>query len=537
MSALLLEVQNLKKYFADRLLLNIDSLKIYTGDRIGLVGENGSGKTTLLNILSGTLSADEGLIKRGCTISYIRQLEKEIAAPDDYFEKQWKISGKNTAAPMSGGENTRLKIASAFSQEALLLFADEPTANLDMQGVTLLQEKLQGYDSFLLVSHDRTLLDALCNCIWEIKNSKIEIYIGNYSAYAQQRAILQRQKEQEYAAYVSEKSHLEEAVKKKKQHANAMKKTPSRMGNSEARLHKRETQNRKKSVETAAAAIETRLEKLEIKDRPKETPAVLLDFSLVKPPENKFIFSCDNLNFSYEEHVIFQNTGFMIKNHTKTALIGPNGSGKTTLLNLLATANDSIYRVPKAKIGYFYQNFEQFDDQRTVLENVLSTSVQSHAVVRIVLARLLFRGDDVHKNVALLSGGERVKLAFAKLFVSDANVLLLDEPTNYLDMPSRQALSKMLADYQGTVVFVSHDQYFIDQVADELLLLQDRKIITYSGNLSQYQQQKSNPKADITKTMLELRMAEVVSKISHSGEDNEQLEIEYAELVEKLKDF
>jgi len=535
---LVLEAENIRKYYSERLIIGFESLKIYTGDKIGIVGQNGSGKTTLMNILSKEIEPDEGFVKHYCDIAYIRQFSDEGIKADNKVLKEFNLLDKSNQAVFSGGERTRIKIANALSSENIIVFADEPTANLDYKGIELFKQKLSTVESFLIISHDRNLLDSLCNKILEVRNGKIRLYNGNYTLYKEQKEMEHRQEEQEYEKYVSVKIKLEEAIKDRQSKSKSIRKAPKRMGNSEARLHKRSATEKQEKMDNSVNSLKTRLEKLEVKEKPKELPRIKLDFSLTNPPENRIVISADRLSFSYGNRKIFSNAGFKVYNGLKTALWGENGSGKTTLLNLISNrSNDSIYIVPKAKIGYFHQGFENLDYNRSVLENVMKDSVQTQTVARTILARLLISGDDVHKKVGVLSGGERIKVSFAKLFVSDANILLLDEPTNYLDMMSIEALEDVLSDYEGTVLFVSHDREFVNKVAQRLLIIENHSIVEFEGTLQGYMDSRQNPKQTVDETeriALRMRITEIISKLSRPDADKEALEAEYQRLIKKM---
>ncbi len=484
---LLLEAANIKKYYGDRLLLAFDGLRVYTGDKIGIIGQNGSGKTTLLNILSKDIKPDEGSVKQFSDMTYIRQFSDETIEADPKMLKEFSLSQKLHQDVFSGGEYTRIKLANSLGDPGLLLLADEPTTNLDYKGIELLTQKLSRFDTLVLISHDRRLLDSLCNKILEIQDGKLKLYSGNYSSYKEQKEKELVNSELEYEKYAAAKAGLMEAITDRRNKSKSMNKTPKRMGNSEARLHKRETTEKQQKVNNAINSLKTRLEKLDVKEKPRALPKIKLDFSLTNPPENKIVISAEKLDLSYGSNLIFNSARFNVYNGMKTALWGENGSGKTSLLNLInSRASESIYIVPKARIGYFHQGFENLDYGRTVLENVMEDSVQNQSVVRTILARLLISGDDVFKNVSVLSGGERIKVSFAKLFVSTANVLLLDEPTNYLDMSSLEALQEVLCEYEGTVLFVSHDRAFVNAVADRLLVIENNAITEFEGKLEEY---------------------------------------------------
>jgi macrolide transport system ATP-binding/permease protein len=536
---LLIEAQNIKKYYHDRKIIEFDDFKVYSGDKIGIVGQNGSGKTTFLNILSGEVETDEGYVRRFCDITYIRQFSDEEIEADQKEISRMNLSQIADQAVCSGGELTRIKIANAFSKNNLLVFADEPTSNLDFRGVEILKERLSQVDSMLLISHNRDLLDSLCNKTLEIRDGKIKIYNGNYSFYKEQRGIEQKNEMVEYEKYVSEKTKLTNAIENRQRRSGKMRKAPKRMGNSEARLHTRQANEKQEKIHNAVNSLRTRLEKLEVKESPKELPMIQLDFSLTNPPANRIVISAENFSFSYGKKKIFQNTGFRIFNGSKTALLGENGVGKTTLLNLIAgSGNGSIKIVPKARIGYFYQGFENLQQNMTVLDNVMAESVQSQTVARTILARLLITGDDVYKKVEVLSGGEKIKVSFAKLFVSSANVFLLDEPTNYLDMSSIEALENMLSCYEGTVLFVSHDRAFVNRVADRLLLIENQSISEFDGNLDKLEKYKKQQiQKDINdpeQIALQMRMTEIIAKLSRQDANKDELEAEYGRLLKKL---
>lgn len=538
---LLIEAQNIKKYYHDRKIIEFDDFKVYSGDKIGIVGQNGSGKTTFLNILSGEVETDEGYVRRFCDITYIRQFSDEEIEADQKEISRMNLSQIADQAVCSGGELTRIKIANAFSKNNLLVFADEPTSNLDFRGVEILKERLSQVDSMLLISHNRDLLDSLCNKTLEIRDGKIKIYNGNYSFYKDQRGIEQKNEMVEYEKYVSEKTKLTNAIENRQRRSGKMRKAPKRMGNSEARLHTRQANEKQEKIHNAVNSLRTRLEKLEVKESPKELPMIQLDFSLTNPPANRIVISAENFSFSYGKKKIFQNTGFRIFNGSKTALLGENGVGKTTLLNLIAgSGNGSIKIVPKARIGYFYQGFENLQQNMTVLDNVMAESVQSQTVARTILARLLITGDDVYKKVEVLSGGEKIKVSFAKLFVSSANVFLLDEPTNYLDMSSIEALENMLSCYEGTVLFVSHDRAFVNKVADRLLLIENQSISEFDGNLDKLEKYKKQQiQKDINdpeQIALQMRMTEIIAKLSRQDANKDELEAEYGRLLKKLRE-
>ena len=533
MSKILLSANHIVQYFRERKILEFEKLNVYEGDHIGIVGGNGVGKTTLLNILSGELIPDEGSVIREVPVSYFKQFRDRVEQVDLQKCRKLGLTGKLSREHLSGGEMTRLGLA-AMNKDSLLTFADEPTANLDADGVELCCQMLEQCSTLLLISHDRAVLNRLCTRIVEVRDGCLYFYTGNFAAYHEQREQAFKRQEFEYQQYRSEKSRLEKAARQRSQASKSVRKAPSRMGNSEARLHKREAGEKMEKLDNARKAILSRLEQLEVKEKPREMAQVRIDFSLTDPPANREIVMGDHITFSYGKKLIFENASFSLPKGSKTALIGPNGAGKTTLMELIWSGATGIRLVPKAKIGYFKQNLDTLDLSKTVLENVMETSVQSEKTMRGILARLLIRREDVFKKVSVLSGGERVKLAFAKLFGSPANLLLLDEPTNFLDMPAIEALQQMVEDYEGTVLFVSHDRTFLEECATRILRIEDRKLISFDGNLTKKKKKQMESKSEkkMDKLLLELRLADVISRLSTPNcQNKEELEKEFEQLI------
>ena len=533
MSKILLSANHIVQYFGERKILEFEKLNVYEGDHIGIVGGNGVGKTTLLNILSGELIPDEGSVIREVPVSYFKQFRDRAEQVDLQKCRKLGLTGKLSREHLSGGEMTRLGLA-AMNKDSLLTFADEPTANLDADGVELCCQMLEQCSTLLLISHDRAVLNRLCTRIVEVRDGCLYFYTGNFAAYHEQREQAFKRQEFEYQQYRSEKSRLEKAARQRSQASKSVRKAPSRMGDSEARLHKREAGEKMEKLDNARKAILSRLEQLEVKEKPREMAQVRIDFSLTDPPANREIVMGDHITFSYGKKLIFENASFSLPKGSKTALIGPNGAGKTTLMELIWSGATGIRLVPKAKIGYFKQNLDTLDLSKTVLENVMETSVQSEKTMRGILARLLIRREDVFKKVSVLSGGERVKLAFAKLFGSPANLLLLDEPTNFLDMPAIEALQQMVEDYEGTVLFVSHDRTFLEECATRILRIEDRKLISFDGNLTEWEKKQIESKSEkkMDKLLLELRLADVISRLSTPNcQNKEELEKEFEQLI------
>ena len=520
---MVIEINKVKKYFKDRLILDIEHLEIQEYEKIGIVGVNGSGKTTFLNLIAGKIAQDEGQIVVKEKIEYLEQFEKE--------ENSY----------LSGGEKRKKEILNKFSSRNTILLADEPSSNLDMNAIKLLEKELKKFNgTLLLISHDRNLLDEVCTSIIEISNSKVKKYEGNYTKYMEQKEIELKRKNFEYMQYIQEKERLEKAITVSMNTSKKMKKAPSRMGNSEARLHKREVENKREKLEGHTNALKSRLEKLEEKEKPPKNQTMYAKFNNYDIPKGKKIVSIENLNIKLGTKTIFENANAIILNGTKTAILGDNGTGKTTLIKAILNRNNCIKINPETKIGYFDQEFKIFDFEKTILENVLKNATLPVTDVKNILANLLFTNKDYDKKIKVLSGGEKVKAAIAKLLVSENNLLLLDEPTNFLDVESIEKLEKLLKEYRGTIIFISHDRNFVNNVATNLILIKEHKLEQFEGNYNKYLEHQENKKKTTSnnKILLEFKLAELDSKIimAKNEEEKKELEAEYLRIKKELKE-
>ena len=457
---ILASLEKVKKSVAERLLFSIDNLQIHTGDKIGLIGDNGSGKSTLLRILAGEELPDEGRVYHHKSFGYLSQLNEK--------EMQDK----------SGGEQNKARIQSLLEKEPLLLVLDEPDNHLDLNTIEFIKNQLKHYSgAFLTVSHNRDLLDSICNKYWETDNGKVNVFNGRLQDLFMQKEIEKLSHESAYEKYVKEKSRLKKAMCKSKRSSAKIKKAPSRMGNSEARLHKMGDQKAKSNLDKTTNRIKTRLEQLEKIDKPKSVNNMQLDLAKNMQIHQPVLITGRNISKSFAGSTVFENADLTLTNGAKVALIGRNGAGKTTLLDMIHDRDPQMNFAHNLKTGYLGQFFSELRPDQNIIDNINRVSIYDNTFNRTILARLLFRTDSIYKKASVLSGGELTRVSMAMLFLGSYNLLLLDEPTNHLDMASIKAVEEALSDYKGTIIFTSHDKTFIDAVATERWQIANGRIL------------------------------------------------------------
>ena len=515
-----------------------------------LIGENGAGKTTLLRILAGELAPDEGQIRRLSPAAMIRQ-QGDADAGDD-AETRALFQARESREGLSGGEMTRNRIAGALSARSGLLLADEPTTDLDREGLALLRKKLAGFPgAVLLVSHDRALLREICERIWYLEDGKITVFPGGYDDFMAERLRQRERAAFEYSQYKTEVKRLKESAQRMTEWASQVKKAPSRMGNSEARLHTHEYTNAVLGLSSAKRKIQNRMEHLEVKEKPRTMPVITMKLGVTHPVEakNALEFRCACLQAGGK--TLLRDAGFVLPAGSRTALLGPNGCGKTTLLRVLSDQagsgvqfRGSVRFNPAVRAGWFDQHHEStLNPEAGVLENILRESVHPEHFARTVMACLGIRGDNVYKPLKLLSGGERAKTALGKLLLMDCNTLLLDEPTNHLDLFTMEELEKLLSNYGGTLLFVSHDEEFIRKTATRIVAFENGSLKTYEGGWEELNapRKKDTSEEDrkIAITKIEMQMAAISARLSSpkKGDRPDLLQEEYLRLSARLREL
>ena len=545
---LLIKIDKLKKYYEDKLILDISNLEISSEDKIGLIGENGCGKTTLIKSILGLIPIDEGNIFLTDSYSYISQDENSI---DPLSKNEFN---KNINAPkkyknyLSGGEKVKIKISNALTENKELLIADEPTSNLDRETISSLQSTLKNYNgALLLVSHDRDFLDNLCNTIVEIENGKINVYPGNYTNYLNLKKSDVARKEKEYNSYIKEKNRLENAITVKEHLENRIQKTPKRMGNSEARLHRKMGgQKGKKKIDNSIKNIKKRLEHLDVVEKPTSSKQIKIVVQENLDLVTKTPISIKNYDLCTPSKLLIKNINFSIKKGDKVGILGNNGCGKTLLLKKIIKNTDENIKInSKVKIGYFDQTQKILDNTKSIVTNIKLNSSYDESFIRINLDRFGFKGDVVYKNVSSLSGGEKVKVALCKILLSDNNVLILDEPTNYLDIKSIESLEKALLNTNKTLILVSHDMKFVESICNHLIFIKNKKLKDFHGSYKEYID-SSSKNIDISvrksleeKMLLENKISKVLSLLSLEKDlsKKEILNNKYLQLIAEVKKF
>ena len=529
---MILSCQNISKAFVENQVLKNVSFHIEDHEKAAIVGINGAGKTTLLRIIVGEMTPDDGqvVLAKDKTLGYLAQnstvdtshtiyeellsvkadllrLEEKIRecendmkhADGDALEDLMKqytslthafetgggylyrselvgvLKGlgftedefSKPVATLSGGQKTRVALGRLLLQNPDLIILDEPTNHLDMTSIAWLETYLLNYKgAVLIVSHDRYFLDRIAGKVIEIDQSKATTFMGNYSDYAVKKEQLRVAAWNAYMNQQRDIKHQEEVIEKLKSF------------------------NREKSIKRAESR-EKMLDKIEVIEKPSE---VRTDMKLTLTPRilsGNDVLTVEHLSKSFDFHKLFTDVNFEIKRGEHVAIIGDNGSGKTTLLKILnglVPADQGTFRLgSNVEIGYYDQEHHVLHSEKTLFEEISDDyPYLNNTQIRNVLAAFLFTGEDVFKRISDLSGGERGRVSLAKLVLSNANFLILDEPTNHLDIMSKEILEDALNGYEGTILYVSHDRYFINRTAHRILDLTEGQFISYVGNYDYY---------------------------------------------------
>lgn len=529
----LIQFDQISKYFGDRLILSETTASIERGHKIGLVGPNGAGKTTLLALMVEDVYQDTGTIRRAgqCRIGYLpqrparareltlrhllmqelseiremadtlRDLERRMASPEVYrnpglldevmrrygrlqdefrhlggysYEVKMKqvicglgFTGNDldrSVLEFSGGEQVRAELARILLAEPDLLLLDEPTNHLDMQSTEWLEGYLRSLrEAMVIVSHDRYFLDVICNRIWELDDCRLFQYPGNFSQFQKLREERMTQQEADYQAVKAEAQRLQQYIDRYKA-GNRAKQAKSR---------------------------EKRLSRLQPISRPNGTGTIRLDLSYATHTVKQVLIT-EHLAVGYAGKPLVSGLNLSILRGERWGVIGPNGVGKSTLLKILVGEEPAIEGSflwgDGVSVGYFRQGLDDLEPDNTILDELLGVRNLPVGQMRGFLARFLFTKDKVFDRISTLSGGERCRVALAKLLLARPNVLLLDEPTNHLDIVSREALEQALMDFKGTLILVTHDRYLLEKLVTDLLILEQGTYSVFSGKYSSWRE-------------------------------------------------
>ena len=533
---MILSCHDIRKAFGEHVIVENGSFHIEEHEKAALVGINGAGKSTLLKMIVGELSCDDGSITltKGKTLGYLSQhqeltsgntiyeevrtakaalieMEARIRAIEvelkdlsgealeerlntyhnlmntfelsDGYSYESEITGvlkglgftedefDKQVDTLSGGQKTRVALGKLLLTKPDVLLLDEPTNHLDLNSITWLETFLLNYfGAVLIVSHDRYFLNRVVTKVIEIELGVLSVFSGNYTAYAQKKQMLREARLKEYLNQQQEIKHQEAVIEKLRSF------------------------NREKSIKRAESR-EKMLAKLTPVEKPAEVHADIhlkLEPSIISGGD---VLSVEHLSKSFPPHTLFQDVSFELKRGEHVAVIGDNGTGKTTLLKILnqvLPADAGSFTLgTNVKIGYYDQEHHVLHMEKTIFDEISDDyPTLNNTQIRKTLAAFLFTGDEVFKQISALSGGERGRVSLAKLMLSEANFLILDEPTNHLDIASKEILEQALNDYTGTVLYVSHDRYFINQTASRILELTGHTFVNYIGNYDYYLEKK-----------------------------------------------
>ena len=460
---MILNISNLSKSYVGQSVLKEVSFHLEEKEKAAIVGINGSGKTTLLRCILGIEEADEGGIafSKDKKMAYLAQQHADMEQEDEEYES------------LSGGQKTKKRLEEILMEKPDLLILDEPTNHLDIGSIQWLEKVLKRYDgAVLLVSHDRYFLDKIVTKVIDLERGKARMYQGNYTEYVEKKKMIREAERKAYENQQAEIKHQEAVIEKLKQF------------------------NREKSIKRAESR-EKLLSKVERLEQPEDLQNEMRLLFMPREASGNDVLIAKDLGKSFDGKRLFSHGTFSIQRGEHVAVIGDNGTGKTTLLKILnglIQADEGEFRLgSKVKIAYYDQEHAVLHMEQTLFDEIQDTYPDmNNTRVRNVLAAFLFTGDDVYKKVGDLSGGERGRVSLAKLMLSDANFLILDEPTNHLDIQGKEVLEEAIRNYEGTVLYVSHDRYFINQTATRIMELFSNRFDNYIGNYDYYLEKKED---------------------------------------------
>lgn len=536
----LFKLQHVCVELMETLIFEEINVSVQQGDIIGVIGKNGAGKSTLLQLINRDLLPTKGniqLVEENMSTAFVEQEtasydSKEMSPHENVVHKIWDIPCHDFSK-LSGGEKLKARLAHGFAANATLLLLDEPTNHLDEQSTALLIEQIQKYKgTIILVSHDRYFLDVVATKIWSIEDQKLIAHKGNYSSYVGFR---EHKRLTQQRAYQKQKKMVERIEGQMDDLTSWSKKAHTQSTKQEGfKEHFRVKAKRMdKQVKSKQKRLEKELEQAKVE---QVEPEYTVQFSIKANTKlGKRFLEVKHLTKVFPDRILFKDVNFTIQHGEKVALIGPNGSGKTTFLKLIVgddTAEGDIWLSPSATIGYLTQEVFDLPLEQTPEQLFFTETFEARGKVQNLMKHLGFTSTQWREPILQMSMGERVKCKLMAYILEEKDVLILDEPTNHLDLPSREQLEHTLADYNGTLLVVSHDRYFLEKTTNEKLVFSNE----YIQKKGQEQSSKTS-KQDELRLQLETQRQEVLGKLSFMTEKDElyrELDLKFNELTTQI---
>jgi macrolide transport system ATP-binding/permease protein len=497
----IVKVRELSKSFVDRKILDNIQFDIKNGERIGLVGYNGTGKTTLANILFGKIMPDKGIIEKSSElkIGYLLQsIDYELNDFQEFLENDLLLHTSQLGLTkvteweekrldhLSGGEKLKLALSMVWASKPDFLILDEPTNHLDIKGIEWLISELKEFQGpVLIISHDRYFLDMTVTRVFELENGKVHFYNGNYSDYRKEKQLRNENQKHQYTVQKRYKENIEKQMEQLKNWSDKAHRDSTKQGSASERrqlgfkeFHRVKAKKIDNQVKSKMKRLQSELEKNKV-EKPVEEGKVRFQFDS-HGKRGKRIIEADMLSKSFDNRTLFQNSQFYINHGERIGLIGKNGCGKTTLIRMILgeepVTDGELWRSESLKIAYLSQDVQDLPEGKWAIEALGFTDKQDIFRARTLLANLGLKEELITKPTGTLSLGERTRVKLVDLLMKEYDVLILDEPTNHLDLPSREQLETTLSEFTGTIITVSHDNYFLNKLCDRLLVFENQSI-------------------------------------------------------------